>query len=50
MKFDDDRITDPYSLLPKLFDDMPDNLDKLLSDNDAIADGGAAMTAYAKIQ
>jgi len=50
VKFDGEGIIDPYSLLPKLFDDMPDNLDELLSDDDAIADGGAAMTAYAKLQ
>ena len=50
VKFDSDEIIDPYSLLPKLFDDMPENLDELLSDDDGIADGGAAMTAYAKMQ
>jgi hypothetical protein len=50
VKFNGEEIVDPYSLLPKLFDDLPDNVDELLSDDDSIADGGAAMTAYAKLQ
>jgi len=50
VNFDGKEVIDPYSLLGNLFDDMPDNIDELLSDDDGIADGGAAMTAYAKMQ
>jgi len=28
----------------------PNNIDELLSDNDALANGGAALTAYEKLQ
>lgn len=50
VQFDGDEIKDPYKLLPKLFDDMPDNIDELLSHENTLADGGAAMTAYARMQ
>ena len=51
VKFDDDnKVIDPYRQLPKLFEDAPENLDELISDNDSLANGGAALTAYAKIQ
>lgn len=44
------KIKDPYQLLPKLFDDIQtENLDTLF-DEDEITQGGAAMTAYAKMQ
>jgi hypothetical protein len=46
----DGRVVDPYKLLPKLFQDVDaDQLD-LLSDGDELADGGAALTAYARLQ
>ncbi len=50
VKMGENRVTDPYQLLPTLFEDMPDNVDDLLSDGDDIKNGGAAMTAYAKMQ
>lgn len=41
---------DPYSLLGEIFDDIDvKTMDSLISD-DSIADGGAAMTAYARMQ
>ena len=44
------EIINPYKLLPNLFDDITlDNIEGYISDP-ALADGGAAMTAYAKMQ
>ena len=44
------RVQDPYKLLPPIFEDIPqDDLDRTLSDA-SLADGGAAMTAYARLQ
>jgi len=48
-KFEDDTVKDPYKLLPVMFQDA-DKFDNLLSDNDELKDGGAAMTAYARMQ
>jgi hypothetical protein len=40
----------PYKLLPLLFDDIdPEELEEFTTDS-KLADGGAAMTAYAKMQ
>lgn len=50
VRFEGEEVIDPYSILPKLFEDMPDDIDELLSDDDEIASGGAAMTVYAKMQ
>lgn len=44
------KVIDPYKKLPKLFDDVSDEEMELLSNDDELANGGAAMTAYAKIQ
>ncbi len=52
----DGSVKDPYQRLPKLFDDLTEEqlalLDdsKLFSTNEELHDGGAAMTAYAKLQ
>ena len=44
------RVIDPYKLLPPIFADIPqEDLDKILTD-ESLADGGAAMTAYARLQ
>jgi hypothetical protein len=44
------RVKDPYKLLPPVFADIPqEELDKIQTDGD-LADGGAAMTAYARMQ
>lgn len=44
------RVKDPYKLLPPVFTDVPqEDLDKISSDG-KLADGGAAMTAYARLQ
>jgi len=49
-KDDQGRVIDPYNLLPPVFTDYDlAQLDALLTEN-SLADGGAAMTAYARIQ
>jgi hypothetical protein len=46
----DGRVKDPYKLLPAVFADIPqDELDRIETDG-KLADGGAAMTAYARMQ
>ena len=42
-------IINPYKLLPKLFDGVEETEDFLTGDS-YLADGGAAMTAYMKMQ
>ncbi|TLP71731.1 DUF2779 domain-containing protein [Maribacter sp. ACAM166] len=46
-----DEVINPYKILPPLFDgwSMLD-LDETISELEGIADGGAALTAYAKLQ
>ncbi len=42
---------DPYKKLPPVFEGYSrEHLDEMLTDMDGVADGGAAMTAYAKLQ
>jgi hypothetical protein len=48
-KFKDGKVRDPYKLLPLMFQDA-DKCDDLLSGSDELNDGGAAMTAYARMQ
>jgi hypothetical protein len=48
-KFEDGAVKDPYKLLPLMFQDA-DKCDDLLNDNNELKDGGAAMTAYARMQ
>lgn len=50
IKYDGDKVFDPYKLLPKMFMDVTDKDFKLMSDDDEINQGGAALTAYAKMQ
>tara|TARA_R100001369_G_scaffold90618_1_gene129915 strand:+ start:8204 stop:10165 length:1962 start_codon:yes stop_codon:yes gene_type:complete len=46
-----DTVTNPYKMLPPLFDEWSMlDLDDTISELDGIADGGAALTAYAKLQ
>jgi len=46
----DGKVTDPYSLLPPVFDEAIDASIELLSDDDELKEGGAAMTAYCRMQ
>ena len=41
---------DPYKLLPKLFTDQTERDYEIVFQQDRISDGGAAMTAYGKLQ
>ena len=50
IKFDDGKVVDPYKTLPKMFKDISDKDMRILSDDDELKDGGAAMTAYARMQ
>ncbi|MFO8021811.1 MAG: DUF2779 domain-containing protein [Perlabentimonas sp.] len=44
------NVKDPYKLLPKLFLDVdPEEVDKFITDDD-LNSGGAALTAFAKMQ
>ncbi len=45
-----DKVMDPYKKLPKLFEDITDENMEILSSEDELANGGAAMTAYARMQ
>ena len=50
VQFDSDNVVDPYKLLPKMFQDVTDKDWYRLSDEDELSSGGAALTAYAKLQ
>jgi len=45
-----DSVVNPYKNLPKLFQDVSDKNISLLTDEDELANGGAALMAYAKLQ
>ena len=44
------KIISPYKLLPKLFDDLDDEIVKNFISDDILNVGGAALTAFAKMQ
>ncbi len=50
IEFQDGIVMDPYKLLPKMFKDISDKDFALLSDSDELRDGGAALTAYSRLQ
>jgi len=50
IQFDSGKVIDPYKLLPKMFQDVSEKDMQILCDNDELSDGGAAMTAYARMQ
>ena len=51
IKMDGDKTISPYKLLPPLFDGWTkEDLENRATEIDEIADGGAALTAYAKLQ
>lgn len=47
---EDGHVQDPYKLLPKMFQDISDKDMDILSNHDELRDGGAALTAYARMQ
>lgn len=44
------NVIDPYKQLPKMFQDISDKNFEILSEDDELANGGAALTAYGKMQ
>ena len=44
------KVIDPYKLLPAMFQDLSAREIELLSEDDKIKNGGAALTAYARMQ
>jgi len=48
--FKDGKVVDPYKTLPRLFQDVSDKDMRLLSSDDELRDGGAALTAYGRMQ
>lgn len=44
------NVIDPYKLLPAMFQDLSVKDNELLSEDDEIRNGGAALTAYARMQ
>ena len=47
---DDGLVADPYGLLPKLFEEPLEQQVVLLSQDDELKNGGAALMAYARMQ
>ena len=51
VQYENGQVVDPYQLLPTLFDDVsPENQQLLCSDDNTLNNGGAALTAYGKLQ
>jgi hypothetical protein len=50
IQMEEGRVKDPYKLLPKMFSDISDRDLERLSEGDEMRDGGAAMTAYVRMQ
>ncbi|GAA4230608.1 hypothetical protein GCM10022291_01150 [Postechiella marina] len=51
LKIEDKEVVNPYKSLPKVFEDWTEEQIELsLSEIEDIADGGAALTAYGKLQ
>lgn len=51
IEFDDEgEVIDPYKQLPYAFEGIDENIKETFINTEQIADGGAAMTAYARIQ
>lgn len=44
------KVVDPYKLLPRMFQDVPEKDLQFLSGQDELNEGGAAMMAYARMQ
>ncbi|HZK17727.1 MAG TPA: DUF2779 domain-containing protein [Clostridia bacterium] len=50
VRFEEGKVIDPYRLLPKLFSELTDKDCEAISFEGEITSGGAAMTAYARLQ
>ncbi len=51
LRIENNQVINPYKMLPELFDGWTElEVQETLSEMEGIADGGAALTAYAKLQ
>lgn len=50
IRFKGEKVVNPYKMLPKMFQGISDKDMRILSDDDELRDGGAALTAYARMQ
>lgn len=51
LNIENGQVVNPYHQLPKLFENWDDEkIEETLSDMESIEDGGAALTAYSKLQ
>jgi len=50
IKYHKGEVMDPYKLLPPMFQDSSDHDQEMLIGDNVIADGGAALVAYARLQ
>lgn len=50
LKRENGKVVDPYKQLPKMFQDFSENDATLLSTDNTLGDGGAALTAYGRLQ
>ena len=50
IEFRKNKVVNPYELLPKMFQDMPDEELIISAENNELRDGGAAMIAYSRMQ
>ena len=50
LEIKNDKVIDPYKKLPKLFKDVSDKNFEILTEDDELANGGAALTAYGRMQ
>ena len=50
LELKDGKVIDPYKKLPKMFQDVSNKNFELLTEDDALADGGAALIAYGRMQ
>ena len=46
----DGKVVDPYKKLPKMFQDVSDKNFEILTEDDELNNGGAALTAYGRMQ
>ncbi len=44
------KVVDPYKKLPRIFTDVSDKNFEILTEDDELANGGAALTAYGRMQ
>lgn len=50
VQYQDGKVIDPYRLLPKMFTDVDEHTLDILTESDELREGGAAMTAYGRMQ